>query len=271
MRRTMIILAGVLMALTAMPRATSAVDHTDDIIYASYSCRGDGTVAVSISWDVIYTDAVELGIDLGYWEAFDLGHYRTEWLANSQATHLLWDNLLADQVHFIRIERIFADGERLYSRPDFFQTPKCRPSRIASSPTSSTSNSGGSASDPSSYIGSSAPPGDFCNYVDCTEDFNNSLGTVVQCTDGTYSKSGGRQGACSQHQGVARTSSPAGNSSVSNQSDRAGCHPSYPTICVPLGPPLIPCSDVPQRNFPVFLPDSHGFDPDRNGLGCESN
>lgn len=49
----------------------------------------------------------------------------------------------------------------------------------------------------------------------------------------------------------------------------AACHPSYPTLCLP-GSPDLDCKDIPQRNFPVLPPDPHGFDGDKDGIGCET-
>ncbi|HEY8598523.1 MAG TPA: hypothetical protein VIL85_08840 [Thermomicrobiales bacterium] len=51
---------------------------------------------------------------------------------------------------------------------------------------------------------------------------------------------------------------------------RAGCDPSYPTICVPPPPPDLDCGQIPFRNFPVNKPDPHKFDTDGDGVGCES-
>jgi hypothetical protein len=42
----------------------------------------------------------------------------------------------------------------------------------------------------------------FCDIHDCIPNFDNGNGSVVQCEDGTYSHSGGIQGACSHHGGV---------------------------------------------------------------------
>lgn len=44
--------------------------------------------------------------------------------------------------------------------------------------------------------------GDFCSTHDCIPNYPNGKGTTVQCADGSYSQSGGRQGACSHHGGV---------------------------------------------------------------------
>lgn len=48
-----------------------------------------------------------------------------------------------------------------------------------------------------------------------------------------------------------------------------GCHPSYPTLCLP-GSPDLNCADVPAKNFPVLPPDPHRLDGDKDGIGCES-
>ncbi len=51
----------------------------------------------------------------------------------------------------------------------------------------------------------------------------------------------------------------------------AGCHPSYPGVCIPPAPPDLNCPDIPYRRFVVLPPDPHGFDGDNDGIGCESN
>jgi micrococcal nuclease len=51
---------------------------------------------------------------------------------------------------------------------------------------------------------------------------------------------------------------------------RAGCDPSYPTVCIPPYPPDLDCSDVPHKRFKVVGTDPHGFDGDRDGVGCET-
>jgi hypothetical protein len=53
-----------------------------------------------------------------------------------------------------------------------------------------------------SYI--TSPPGGFCGYFNCIPSFWNGSGYVVQCQDGTYSKSGGHTGSCSRHGGDKR-------------------------------------------------------------------
>ena len=49
-----------------------------------------------------------------------------------------------------------------------------------------------------------------------------------------------------------------------------GCDPSYPTVCIPPPPPDLDCKDVPYRGFKVVPPDPHGFDGNRDGVGCET-
>lgn len=48
------------------------------------------------------------------------------------------------------------------------------------------------------------------------------------------------------------------------------CDPSYPDMCLPPGAGDLDCKDVSQRGFQVLPPDPHGFDRDRDGIGCES-
>jgi|SRR5262245_53496289 hypothetical protein len=47
------------------------------------------------------------------------------------------------------------------------------------------------------------------------------------------------------------------------------CDPSYPEVCIPSPPPDLDCPDVPYRRFRVIGADPHGFDRDRDGIGCE--
>lgn len=50
-----------------------------------------------------------------------------------------------------------------------------------------------------------SPPSNFCSYFNCIASFwKSTLGYVDECNDGTYSHSGGRQGACSYHGGEMR-------------------------------------------------------------------
>ena len=52
------------------------------------------------------------------------------------------------------------------------------------------------------------PPANFCSYFNCIASFQEpddpDGGYVVECSDGTYSQSGGERGACSFHGGVLR-------------------------------------------------------------------
>ena len=47
------------------------------------------------------------------------------------------------------------------------------------------------------------------------------------------------------------------------------CDPSYPDVCIPPYPPDLDCGDIPYKNFRVLPPDPHGFDRDKDGIGCE--
>lgn len=48
------------------------------------------------------------------------------------------------------------------------------------------------------------------------------------------------------------------------------CDPSYPDFCLPPGIADLDCGEISYRRFTVVGADPHGFDRDRDGVGCES-
>lgn len=71
---------------------------------------------------------------------------------------------------------------------------------------SSAGNSGageGEAAGKEDEVGSTshATDGQFCSEHECIGDFEGENGTIVECSDGTYSHAGGISGACSDHGG----------------------------------------------------------------------
>jgi cytoskeletal protein RodZ len=74
-------------------------------------------------------------------------------------------------------------------------------------PTSQAPDTCGGPANPDGYTlcpGGSliySPASDVCDYFDCIANFQNGRGYMVECNDGTYSKSGGRRGDCSDHGG----------------------------------------------------------------------
>lgn len=74
---------------------------------------------------------------------------------------------------------------------------------------------------------------------------------------------------------AARSSAPVRSSALPTApavraGPRAECDPSYPSVCIPPRPPDLNCPDIPHRDFTVLSPDPHGFDRDKDGIGCES-
>lgn len=57
--------------------------------------------------------------------------------------------------------------------------------------------------------------------------------------------------------------------SPSPPASQANCDPSYPDVCIPPTPPDLDCGEIPHRRFRVLPPDPHGFDRDKDGIGCE--
>jgi hypothetical protein len=71
----------------------------------------------------------------------------------------------------------------------------------------SPTSPGATAPDPRRAPVSPPPPppaqgDDFCSTHDCIPNYDNGNRSTDQCADGTYSQSGGIQGACSHHGGV---------------------------------------------------------------------
>jgi len=60
------------------------------------------------------------------------------------------------------------------------------------------------------------------------------------------------------------------NSIISVAPSQNDCDPSYPEFCIPPYPPDLDCSEIQYSNFKVLQPDPHGFDRDKDGIGCES-
>ena len=52
--------------------------------------------------------------------------------------------------------------------------------------------------------------------------------------------------------------------------EETSCDSSYPTLCIPPPPPILTCDDVGAANFEVQSPDTHEFDVDNDGIGCET-
>ena len=48
------------------------------------------------------------------------------------------------------------------------------------------------------------------------------------------------------------------------------CGPSYPDVCIDPYPPDLDCGEISYKNFRVSGSDLHGFDGDKDGIGCES-
>jgi len=63
------------------------------------------------------------------------------------------------------------------------------------------------------------------------------------------------------------TSQPTQSQQVQSQNQ---CDSSYPSVCIPPYPPDLDCGEIGFSNFRVVQPDPHGFDGDKDGIGCES-
>jgi micrococcal nuclease len=55
-----------------------------------------------------------------------------------------------------------------------------------------------------------------------------------------------------------------------NTKIKDNCDPSYPDVCISSPPPDLDCGKILYQNFRVLPADPHGFDGDKDGIGCES-
>lgn len=74
----------------------------------------------------------------------------------------------------------------------------------------------------------------------------------------------GKRGASTSTPKVTWPTEPQTTTQTSN------CSPAYPGVCIPPAPPDLDCGDITARRFTVLAPDPHGFDGDKDGIGCES-
>ena len=80
----------------------------------------------------------------------------------------------------------------------------------------------------------------------------------------------GQQNVTNQNQNQNQTNDERKTrTSESNVGSNDGCDPSYPDICITTYSEKLSCVDIPFRNFKVLPPDTHGFDSDSDGVGCE--
>ena len=78
-----------------------------------------------------------------------------------------------------------------------------------------------------------------------------------------------QQNETNQNQNQNKTNDEKKTQTESDVGSNDGCDPSYPDICITTYSEKLSCVDIPFRNFKVLPPDSHGFDSDSDGVGCE--
>lgn len=81
--------------------------------------------------------------------------------------------------------------------------PPATTSTATTAPPATTQTQASPPPTPSEGIGSTSHAADaeFCSTHTCIGNFDSENGTIVQCSDGTYSHAGGISGACSDHGG----------------------------------------------------------------------
>lgn len=64
-------------------------------------------------------------------------------------------------------------------------------------------------------------------------------------------------------------SSTSKSNSVKSSTVSNNCDKSYPDVCIPPYPPDLDCGEISYKKFRVVGSDPHGFDGDKDGIGCE--
>jgi hypothetical protein len=128
----------------------------------------------------------------------------TEYDAHPSATFLAHSPVtgLNYTMHCRQAQGVVACDDNSTSTLAFSGPPPASASQppAASSTTPATpTQSAQSVEGPGSF--SHATDAEFCSTHQCIENFPNGAGYIVQCTDGEWSHSGGRSGACSDHGG----------------------------------------------------------------------
>lgn len=111
----------------------------------------------------------------------------------------------------------------------------------------------------------------YCNGMNLNAELLNSgLGYLASgfCDQSEFaSTSWAKKHGCIDNSGA---STPKISSTIPAQPKKPLCDPSYPEFCIPPPPPDLDCNDIPYTDFLVLSPDSHRFDADKDGIGCES-
>ena len=112
-----------------------------------------------------------------------------------------------------------------------------------------------------------------------TTSFQELSGTATITGVGFFDKIHGQEGAAPNgvelHPVVAFSASSCAAAPAPPPPPAGVCAASYPDVCIPLPPPRLTCADIrPYSNFRVLWhvprPDPQHFDPDHDGIGCES-
>ena len=75
--------------------------------------------------------------------------------------------------------------------------------------------------------------------------------------------------ACTISEPTPRRTHASNPTSLPKPLNTMACDRAYPTVCIDPYPPDVDCGEIAYRRFQVLRPDPHGFDRDRDGVGCE--
>jgi hypothetical protein len=108
--------------------------------------------------------------------------------------------------------------------------------------------------------------------VEATNDNNNETAITTTKDDAAGDDEIMSDSSSSSYTTISFGSSPSSSTTNSTSppfSTDSECDPSYPDNCISPPPPILTCDDISFRKFEVVGTDPHGFDGDKDGIGCE--
>jgi hypothetical protein len=95
-------------------------------LYLSQSCLSDGSVRVSFSWAGNSLSASQQWLDLSLFDnGWQFGTFLGAGPLSAQTSQLTWDGLIANRVHYVRVNQQLPNGAWDPSATFYFSTAPC--------------------------------------------------------------------------------------------------------------------------------------------------
>jgi hypothetical protein len=213
-------------------------EATVSSLWTDQFCAGDGTVTVRLTWGPLDAHVIDQWLDLAWGDPFaQVGLRQTSQPFSAGTSSVDWRGLTPDLTYYARVTQRVAVNRASASPIFTFKTAAC----------------------------SSTQPGDIVSI--------GKLGATPSTSTAPSPPSSPSISTAPKPQGtptpVHSENTPPVETTPMPETPQNCDRVSYPDVCLPVGPPYLTCSDIPDRNFRVRPPDPHRLDADGNGIGCE--